>query len=331
MRYYCTLFDSNYLPHAMSLADSLHSCSDDFTIIMFCMDEAAFQYIESAGLPYLQPIRGEELDKHIPGLAEARASRSKVEYYYTCSPAICYFSLNYLEGVDEITYLDADLYFFRDPDPIFQELVGKSIGVIEHKFASGLRRSQARYGRFNVAWITFRADEEGTACLEAWLADCIEWCYQRFEDGKYADQKYLDRWPDLYPSLHVIQHVGANVGPWNVGNYQLSTQGGVVFVDDSELLFYHFAGLTQVGVNKFRTGLSAARLSTSGVIKEDIYLPYVRSILRFISSDWRIETKPPIHVKGFKRRVRALVIYLRNVLYPDVITVTSGVTGMGST
>lgn len=324
MRYYCTLFDSNYLPHAMSLADSLRKWSDDFTLIMFCMDDAAYQHVVSLGMPDLLPISGDELDRRVAGLPEARANRSRVEYFYTCSPAICYYSVNYIGGVDEITYLDADLYFFNSPEPIFEEIGDKSIGIIEHRFARRQRR-RARYGRFNVAWITFRADDEGTACLNRWLFDCIAWCYQRLEDGKYADQKYLDQWPDLYRSLHVISHPGANVAPWNIGDYKLSMRSNVVYVNDSPLIFYHFADFRQVGANHFRTGLSAVRVKTSGVLKDQVYTPYARSIMRFMSYDRRIASKPATHVRGLKSHVRALVRALRGVRYPDVITINPGV------
>lgn len=320
MRYFCTLFDSNYLPHAMSLAESLDREYSDFTLFMFCMDEAAYDRIAAAGLPGVVAIRQRDLESSIPGLQEARGNRSRVEYFYTCSPAICYYSLTCLAGVEEITYLDADLYFFSSPEPIFQELAGKSIGIIGHRYATRRTELESRYGRFNVAWITFRDDAEGRHCLEAWLADCLEWCYQRFEGDKYADQKYLDKWPARYQRLHVIQHLGANVAPWNVGDYAVSIDSNGIKVDDVPLVFYHFAGLTQISRHQFRTGLGAVGVRTSGLLRDQVYYPYARSIAKFSKPNRLFTTKPAVHVKGLKSLARICLGQVRRLRYPDTIS-----------
>ena len=32
-------------------------------------------------------------------------------------------------------------------------------------------------------------DQEGNICLENWLEQCIDWCYQKVEKNRYGDQK----------------------------------------------------------------------------------------------------------------------------------------------
>ena len=41
-------------------------------------------------------------------------------------------------------------------------------------------------------------------CLKKWTNQCLEWCYYKLEDGKMGDQKFLDEWPKLYKSCHII-------------------------------------------------------------------------------------------------------------------------------
>ena len=153
----------------------------------------AFEKINNNKPENVTPIHFSRLESAFPGLLIAKNNRTRVEYFYACSPSICNYALRHIEGVSEITYLDADLYFFADPEPIFEELKNASVGIIEHKFSFFTKRNIV-YGKYNVGWITFRNDKNGLECLNSWTNNCIEWCYQRLEGDKYADQKYLDYW-----------------------------------------------------------------------------------------------------------------------------------------
>ena len=90
-----------------------------------------------------------------------------------------------------ITYLDADLYFYGSPEPIFTELGDRSILVIEHRYPGRLKGND-RFGLFNVRYEPSGMTASGLACLERWGDQCLEWCYDRDEATRYADQKYLD-------------------------------------------------------------------------------------------------------------------------------------------
>ena len=90
-------------------------------------------------------------------------------------------------------------------------------------------------------WVTYRRSTEGLDCLNTYKADCTAWCYDRVEDGRYADQKYLDAWPDRYPSLKIIEHKGFNLANWNFHNYLIRFKGDKVMIDDDPLVFFHFS------------------------------------------------------------------------------------------
>jgi hypothetical protein len=318
MRYYCTNFDINYVAHAKSLHHSLLLHGGEFTLLMFCMDDDSYKHLDELKLQNARLIHYNELEKFIPELLIAKANRTRVEYFYTCSSAISYFTLQNYKEADIVTYLDADLFFFNSPEPVFEEFGNSSVGIIEHKFKFFAERS-LRYGKYNVGWINFRNDENGLACVTDWKNDCIEWCYQKIEANRYADQKYLDAWPAKYKGVHEFKHKGANLGPWNLPNYKLSKVDGKVYVDEQPLIFYHFANLKQINHNLFKTDLSRSFIKTTGVLKEDIYIPYIKELIKNTSPNKIFSAKKDIHIQGINILMANLSRYIRQLILPDWI------------
>ncbi|MFS8083536.1 MAG: hypothetical protein ACMG51_08800 [Ginsengibacter sp.] len=283
MKYnYCTLFDKNYLPHVLSLHDSLLDTVTDFTLYCLCMDEESHQYLQTMTSDSIIPISYHEIENHYPDLLIAKKNRSRVEYYFTCSSAICSYVFDCFQEITFLTYLDADLYFFSSPKPIYDELKEASVGIIEHAF-SFFGKRYLKYGRFNVGWVSFRNDQSGRKCLEDWRKNCIEWCYDRLENGKFADQKYLDYWSNNYSGVHIIKHPGANVGPWNVGFFRLKINPDKkqIFVNNQSLIFYHFASFKQVDSHGYITNVSKYLTPLVGILRHDIYLPYLKNLIKY--------------------------------------------------
>ena len=277
MHHFCTYFDVNYLPRARVLHASLQAHCPSFHLHALCLDEASYARVEALKLPHVTAITLAEFEAAHPALEAAKASRSRLEYYFTCGPHLPLFVFARRADVDAVTYLDADLCFFADPQTLFDAWAGHSIGVTAHHLAPFRRESRVRRhtGYYNVGWLSFRRDHDGIACLEWWRDRCLEWCHERFEDGKYADQLYLDQWPKLFPGFYEHTHHGANVAPWNVRDYRLSVRDGWVYCDDDPLTFYHFHGLKQVSRHLYNTNLSLTYHPPHPVLKRYVYLPYI--------------------------------------------------------
>ena len=73
-----------------------------------------------------------------------------------------------------------------------------------------------------------------------WRERCTKWCYDIVEEARFADQKYLDSWPERFPNVTVLEHKGANLARWNCMIYELQLDNGSVSVDGLPLIFYHF-------------------------------------------------------------------------------------------
>lgn len=292
MRNYATLCDARYLAQALALYESLkkHS-SEPFTLFILPMDNECANILAAMVLPNVQMVLG--FHESHPGMKEARANRTHQEYCWTCASNLCEALM--LTGLQEITYLDADLMFFADPKIIFDEIGGNSIGIIPHRFHERDRQRLEPNGIFNVSWVTFRNSVIGCKCLTLWARQCRNWCYYLNRDGKFGDQKFLDEWPLLYgDEVCAIRNIGAGTAPWNIANYTirdgphfLNTNPNLtkdepivlkwepaVFVDETPLVFYHF--------HEFRDNNDGTyRLTNWPLRSEDktlIYAPYVRAV-----------------------------------------------------
>jgi hypothetical protein len=277
MRYFCTYFDRRFLPRALALFESLRQWCPEFRLWALCMDEASHAALRELALPGVEPISLAEFERNDPQLRRAKASRSPVEYYFTCTPSLPLYVLRQVPEVDLITYLDADLYFFADPRPLFEELGEASVGIIPHRFSRRVADHE-KYGIYNVGWLSFRRDESGLACLRWWREQCLEWCYARLEEGRYADQKYLDRWPELFPNVRVLRHKGANLGPWNLANYKVTVHDGRPWVDEQPLLFYHFSSFLRVAPWLYNTNLASWHVRPQPVVRRRIIGAYIAAL-----------------------------------------------------
>ena len=278
MMHFCTYFDRHYLSRGLCLYDSLvRQAGSGFHLHVLCLDDETRHWLESAKLPQVTLTALSEVEAAEPRLLAARSSRSLIEYYFTLSPVWPLHVLTRHSGIDSVTYLDADLYFLSSPRVLFERWGEQSILMTSHGL-SGVPATEERYGRFNVSYLSFRNDPEARRCLEWWRDRCLEWCHDRCEDGKFADQKYLDAWPGLFSGVAVMERPGEILAPWNVPGRMVSRNGNGLQVDGDPLIYYHFHGLRMRTRRIFRPCPDAEFVPWS-VIRH-VYLPYVRHLRR---------------------------------------------------
>ncbi len=243
---FCTLFDRHYLARGLVLYGSLCETCDDFRLRVFCMDEPTARILRQMRLPRMDVIGRDELEKFDRDLGAVKTTRSQVEFCWTATPAVCLFALEREPELDAITYLDADLFFLSDPAPLFAELGADSVLIVPHRHAPRWTASDEVVGPYNVEYLTFRNDGRATKVLQWWRERCLEWCYDRFEDGKWGDQRYLDDWPERFPGVHVLEHPGGGLAPWNAEMHALDQADGSLRVDGLPAVFYHCQSLKLV-------------------------------------------------------------------------------------
>lgn len=242
----CTIADERYLPGALVLYRSLKAVCREFRLRVFATDERAAQLLRRMALPGLAVVDLDDLEAHDPELARVRPARPHKEYCWTAKPSACLYALEREPELETITLLDADLVFFHDPAPVFEELAGDSVLIVPHRYVSEWRHWEAIFGIYNTQLVSFRRTEEGLTALRWWRERCLEWCHDRTEDGRYGDQRYLDDWPERFRGVHVLEHPGAGVAPWNSRRYTIERRDGALLVDGQPLIFYHCPSLELV-------------------------------------------------------------------------------------
>lgn len=304
MHNFCTLFDSNYLTRALALYRSLEKTGEDFMLYAVCFDELAHQILLKYNLPKLVLIRLDEFES--PELRAVKNQRTAGEYCWTCTPHVIRYVLDTFD-LSVVTYLDADLCFYAKPSLLLQEWEqsGASVLITSHRYTPRYDQSEAS-GIYCVQFMTFKADERGLTVLQWWQERCLEWCYNRVEDGKFGDQKYLDDWLQRFEGVHVLSHLGGGVAPWNVQQYRLSKRSDHLYVDDSPLVFYHFHGYKHYADGIHELG----NYQLSRDVLTLLYRPYVQSLA---AQQLEVEKLLPGFDRGRAVRVRSWKTPLRNV------------------
>jgi hypothetical protein len=157
----------------------------------------------------------------------------------------------------------------------------KNVLITEHRFSFLPRLyEEKRSGRFCVQFITFRNETNSLKVLDKWRKQCIVWCYARHEDGKFGDQKYLDEWPSNYQNIHILQHQGGGIAPWNLKQYNFYKDGNVMNGrvkkngNAFKVVFFHFQYVKLLENGSCDVGWYL----TPSLVKNLFYSPYLKKI-----------------------------------------------------
>jgi len=245
-RHYCTYFDQGFLIQGVAMWQSLQRHDRHAVLWVLALDETTERILRRREDSRMRVVGLFKMERGDDALAAAKVNRSRVEYYFTLSPCWPRWLLENHEAIRQITYLDADLFLFSSLDSIWTQMDdrGASVLMTAHRFSAEVLRFE-KHGIYNVGILSFRRDDVGLACLEDWRRRCLEWCYDRLEDGKYADQKYLENWPERWgDAVWVCEHAGLNAAPWNWRSHETRVEAAEeVRFDNEPLLLFHFARL----------------------------------------------------------------------------------------
>lgn len=248
MEHYVTLFDVAFAPQGIALHRSLQRHAGEHTLWVLCMDDAVRSLLDQLDLPDVRTIP--LTDVETTELLHVKPGRNRAEYCWTLTPFTFDAVLDRAPDAKRVTYVDADVWLRVDVAPVFRdfERSGSAVQITEHAYAPEHDQT-ATSGRYCVQFLTMT--REGSLPVRRWWQErCVEWCFARFEDGRFGDQKYLDDWSERFGHLiHVAAPKSRFQGPWNAVRYPYN-----------DAVSYHFHGLRLVSPDLVKPSHSGYRI-----------------------------------------------------------------------
>ncbi|MFT9494834.1 hypothetical protein [Anaerosolibacter sp.] len=294
--HFSTVISNKYVFKSIVMHDSLTKHCFDFHLFMLCVDNEAFEILSNMRWTNVTLIQLKDIED--AELLQAKSNRSHLEYCWTLKPAILRYIMNVYPHAQYFGHLDADICFFSNIDDVFKESPNASLFLTDHQNSERFLYTYDLTGRFNTGFVGCRNDPTGHAAIEWWKRRCLEWCYtdNKVEEKLFGDQRYVERWAELFGNVHVVCNTGANVAIWNIEKYKVSLRNGTAYINDSILVFYHFSGFSMYGPKEFNLSWF---FQLPQPVVEHIYMPYVLLLSRAIGI---VQSMNPNFSHGFTKR-----------------------------
>ncbi len=246
MNHFCTISTQSHLFKTKALADSLGIHNMHLHVLLVDGDEFDNRH---AHITYysLQSIQHETGLKLI-----AKYSNQSDKLRWALKSV---FMMQLLKQHDKIIYVDNDIYFYNNPEFIFDLLDKYCILLTPHFYDANPNQNQNwleanfKVGLYNAGFIG--ANKSAVKALQWWSECCLYNIKKSYWRGLFDDQKYLDLLPVLFDDVMVLKHKGCNLAGWNYLWYNLNRKINkevkieqtypLIFIHFAESSFIHFA------------------------------------------------------------------------------------------
>lgn len=260
------------MTRALALRQSIARQSPDALFGFYCADAGAADLLEKYVSPNVMVVPAWIYETK--PLRDARQRLPLNEYCWTCKPAILQHAMASFPELEWAVWLDSDMFVFGDIASELSRHSNASVVLTPHRFSlPEFSAYEPRVGRFNAGFVAFRNVRGGMEALKWWMNRCLEGCPARPDGERFADQKYLNGIPGMFPGVVASDALGLNCAPWNVFGKRIEGSDGAVTVEGQPLLLYHFQGLRVVRNWAFDLYAGMQRIPSKA--RELIYAPYI--------------------------------------------------------
>ena len=259
---FVTIFDKNFLPQGLALHDSLEKNLNKFNLWVLCIDLETENVLKRINKKYIKIISIKDYENDI--LKKLKKERTIAEYCWTLTPIAPKIVFKQSEEIHTVTYLDADMFFFKNPKEVFNEFFNskKSILITEHDFDEDHIYKEKTSGKYIVQFIIFKRNKS-EKIRNWWEKKCLEKCSSDPNEVMVGDQVYLNDWDTRFKDeVHVLKNNELFRSTWNSKKLKFS-----------KLIAWHFHGLRII--NK-KLVLMHTEKNLSEEILLQIYIPYLK-------------------------------------------------------
>ncbi|MBN8947709.1 MAG: hypothetical protein J0I74_11415 [Rhodanobacter sp.] len=240
---------SNYLPKAMTLAESVKRHCPDAKFVL-CLVEREVPEIAAAYAHFDEVVLAKDagwdnFDRFMFRHAIVEASTA----------VKAQFMLNLLERFPDqskFVYLDPDVLVYSDLVELEQLLDSESIVVCPHLLRPGnidMEISSLAHGCYNLGFLGIGRAQNSIAFLRWWAERLFQFCYDDICRGIFTDQRWVDLAPCFF-DVSVLKHHGYDFATWSLLNSDLRQTGDAYQVNGDPLRFIHFSGLDSGTIDK---------------------------------------------------------------------------------
>ena len=242
-----TICAKNYLAQALTLRESVYIHNPEVDFYLFISDLNDSDIVPDFVV--------ELNDDWIPNWKQMAFKYNVIEFSTSIKP----FCINklFLEGYDQVIYLDPDTYVTSNLKPIFNMLGDNSIVLSPHycniqtQYSGSVTEEELLWvGIYNLGFCAISNNSVGHKIVAWWCNRLADKCYADHKDGLHVDQKWMDFIPCFFPNDTLItHHMGINPAIWNLHERELEIDNsGKYYIRNIEtqelfpLLFFHFSG-----------------------------------------------------------------------------------------
>jgi len=239
-----TLCSINYLAQAKTLGDSVLRQNPDYKFIIGLIDKNHAR-VDLGFLGTLDLVEVENIG--IEGFDEMCEAYSLVELVTATKPFYFdYIFASYPEA-ETVTYFDPDIKVFAPLDDMLEKLKRFNIILTPH-FTEPIQdrllpteKHVMSTGVFNLGFAAMRRGAEADRLNKWWMRKLRRECVLDLSRGYFVDQLWMNLAPAYFQDVLIEKHPGWNTAHWNLHERQVTQREGKYFVNDRELVFYHFS------------------------------------------------------------------------------------------
>jgi hypothetical protein len=210
-----SIFDKRYFIQGATVIESIMRSNLEACITIIALDEFTKNGLISIFGNSIRVVLIDDCDELSLRFRKNAIDRTYSENIFTMKSHALLYVMELSDENQWVLYFDADLYFKQWPVEFCStKLENYSYILTKHKFSEKNGRL-LKYGVFNAGMVGFKKDIIGRNALQWWMSSCDEKCSTGNFDEFYADQGYLNLFPEKFKNGMIYDVTTINQGMWS--------------------------------------------------------------------------------------------------------------------